>query len=462
MDKGLFIDRAIILRLLFEGGSSPLLSPAVTRLIRSAKPLFFDSSNMSAIIHRLKNIEHLGRGSYSEYRLPSLEDEANKGILPVIEKLLRLPAFHLSYEKYKQEIKSRDHAPAEILSYLFQLMLIARETGSEILLSRARISVLREVFKEIGVKFNEDSSDTLTTVKVTASQTTRLGLPAGSKHKSIRFIYADEQNHPDTATPLTVILTAIKEEYLAVRQLLEDLTDVEMNNTVYEKGKFFFDSRLICEVVIRECGPKTAVAAQETERAIQFFHPGLILFVGIAGSRKPKDFGIGDVIFPEKIYSYEGGKADKHAFYSRPEMQMVSYKLFELAKKERLKEDWKSILRSDGKQAKADVGIIASGDQLIEHMQSGIGNIISMHYNDASAVEMEGFGFLRAAARQGAANREMLFGVVRGISDILARDSDVSDADADRRPADNKHIAANNAAGFAFWLVYKFYSQTIN
>ena len=98
---------------------------------------------------------------------------------------------------------------------------------------------------------------------------------------------------------------------------------------------------ILLVISLRECGAKNTIAAQETERAIRNFKPSAIFFVGIAGSRKPKDFSLGDVIFPEKIYSYEGGKSEKNMFSSRPDLGGTSYTLLEIAKKERRKNDWK-------------------------------------------------------------------------------------------------------------------------
>ena len=119
------------------------------------------------------------------------------------------------------------------------------------------------------------------------------------------------QTNPIEALPTVVILTAIKEEYLAVREHLVQRVDATQKSTTYEAGVFEFKDKLVAKVIIRECGPKNTNAAQETERAIQYFAPNLILFVGIAGSRKPQNFSIGDVIYPTMIYSYEAGRSGK-------------------------------------------------------------------------------------------------------------------------------------------------------
>lgn len=276
-------------------------------------------------------------------------------------------------------------------------------------------------------------------------------VPALSKEQSLR-----------AGLPTVVILTAIQEEYMAVREHLNEIVDADRNDTAYEAGLFQLNHREIAKVVIRECGAKNTNAAQETERAIQYFKPDMILFVGIAGSRKPKDFAIGDVIFPEKVYSYEGGKSERESFLARPDNALMSYPLLEKAKKERKKDDWKILIRGDWQQeVKANIGIIASGEQVVEHYDSQIGKTLHNHFNDTSAVEMEGFGFGKAANRQGRETGNILIGVVRGISDIIEQSSSKKrkNKNEDRRPANAKVFASETAAAFAFWLILKTYEK---
>lgn len=259
--------------------------------------------------------------------------------------------------------------------------------------------------------------------------------------------------------PVVVILTAIIEEYLAVKQHLKNIVEVDENDTSYEAGVFEFNGIDIATIFIRECGAKNTTASQETERAIQNFKPDAMFFVGIAGSRKPKDLTIGDVIFPEKVYFYEGGKSEKDSFVSRPEVENMTFTLMETAKKERRKEDWKILIKGDWKQeVTANIGIIASGEQVVEHYNSGIGRILTEFYNDTSAVEMEGYGFAKAANRQGRETSNVLIGIVRGISDIIEQPSSTNEnIDADRRPSNAKQFASDTAAAFTYWLILKTY-----
>lgn len=270
------------------------------------------------------------------------------------------------------------------------------------------------------------------------------------------FTYAYQQRI--TNIPVVVILTAIKEEYSAIMKHLKNVSNKSINDTIYELGFFELNERVIAKIIVRECGPKNITASQETERAIQSFNPQVIFFVGIAGSRKPHDFTIGDVIFPDKVYYYEGGKSTEESFMSRPELVNMNYTLLELAKNESRKEDWKILLKDDWKKKgiKAGIGPIASGEQVVEHQFSEIGKIISEHYNDTSAIEMEGFGFAKAAIRQGRETSNVMIGIVRGISDIIEPAFvNITNNSNDKRPAHEKQFASATAAAFTFWLIYK-------
>lgn len=256
--------------------------------------------------------------------------------------------------------------------------------------------------------------------------------------------------------PKVVILTALKEEYIAVRSHLSNIQKITKEGTIYEIGYFKIEASIIAQVIIRECGAGTSIASQETERAILNFTPKVMFFVGIAGSRKPSDFKVGDVIIGRKIYSYEGGKAEKDQFLARPELESITYALNEVAKSERLSEDWKKLIKVEYCDSiKADLGVIASGNQLIEHYDSNVGQIIKNNYNDTAVIEMEGYAFAMAAKRQ---NEPPSVAIIRGISDIVKQGDEINVND-DRRPDNAKHLASHTAAAFTFWLIYKYYTN---
>jgi nucleoside phosphorylase len=242
-----------------------------------------------------------------------------------------------------------------------------------------------------------------------------------------------------------VILTAIPLEYLAVRKHLSGLTEItHQKGNVYEQGIFTGEYH-DWEIGIAEVGAGNNTCALQTERAINFFKPDVIIFVGVAGGIK--DVKLGDVVVAEKAYGYESGKVSTVGFLTRPVVGMSSFEISERAKAEAKKPDWKNRLpkRFRRKKLKAIAKPIAAGEKVVAEIRSDVFDLIFTHYNDTVAVEMEGSGFYSACH----ANGNLQFLIVRGISDLLVNKSET----------DNKgyqDIAARNASAFAFEVLYKF------
>ena len=244
-----------------------------------------------------------------------------------------------------------------------------------------------------------------------------------------------------------VILTALPVEYLAVRAHLQALQEeVHAQWKIYERGTFSANGQE-WEVGIVEIGAGNVGAALETERAIAHFKPDLILFVGVAGGIK--DVAIGDVVASTKIYGYESGKADER-FKPRPEIGLSAYNLVERARAEANKGDWLERLAVVPEmKPRVFVGPIASGERVIGSKESEIFKFIRASYNDAVAVDMEGFGFLQAAFAY--PNIQAI--VIRGISDLI-KDKNLKDpknGTEDQRQREASH----NASAFAFEVLAK-------
>ena len=238
-----------------------------------------------------------------------------------------------------------------------------------------------------------------------------------------------------------VILTALPVEYNAVKAHLTDLReDVHQKGTVYEIGTFEDWEILICET-----GPGNQTAAFETERAIQYFSPLVLVFVGVAGGIK--DTSLGDVVAATKVYGYESGKAEGKKFKTRPDVAQTAYDLEKRATAESKKEDWHN--RILGKMLEempnAIVKPIAAGEKVVASIRSDVFKFIKQEYSDAVAVEMEGRGCL-AAAR---ANADVSAMIVRGISDLI-QNKTTSDEEGWQQ------IASSNASAFAFEMLSKF------
>ncbi|UIE38585.1 HEAT repeat domain-containing protein [Leptodesmis sichuanensis] len=246
--------------------------------------------------------------------------------------------------------------------------------------------------------------------------------------------------------PCVAILTALPVEYLAVRAHLTDLhEETHPKGTIYERGKFAADGST-WDVGIVEIGAGNPGAALEAERAIAYFNPDVILFVGVAGGIK--DVALGDVVASTKVYGYESGKAEE-TFRPRPEVGLSAYGLEQRARAEARKTDWLQRLPSaPSPTPKVYVAPIAAGEKVVASTESEVFQFLRSNYGDAIAVEMEGFGFLDAAR----ANQQVSALVIRGISDLI-----YNKTEADKEGY--QKIAARHASAFAFETLAKYHPE---
>ena len=237
-----------------------------------------------------------------------------------------------------------------------------------------------------------------------------------------------------------VLLTAIEVEYMAVRNHLAGVHEETYLGTVYERGSFATE-KWLWEVGIGQIGAGNSASAAAVERAITYFHPEIILFVGIAGG--VKDVNIGDVVAATKAYGYESGKVVDTGFVARPEVGLSSHRLVERAKAEARKKTWLRRIPDYPHllmpEPRTFVGPIAAGEKVVASTNSDLFRFLQSHYNDTLAVEMEGRGFFEAAH----ANERTQALIIRGISDLIDNKSQY-----DRQGSQEK--AADHAAAFAF------------
>ena len=248
--------------------------------------------------------------------------------------------------------------------------------------------------------------------------------------------------------PLAVILTALPVEYLTVRKHLTDLKEeMHPQGTIYERGQFVRDNKP-WEVGIAEVGAGNAGAAVEAERALNYFKPDVLFFVGIAGGIK--DVDVGDVVAATKVYGYESGKVGENEFATRPAVGHSTYAVVQRAKSEARKGEWIKRIHGDT-SAKPQVFVapIAAGEKVIASRESELFQFLRTSYNDAIAVEMEGYGFLQAAFAY--PNIQTL--VIRGISDLI-EDKNADDP-VEGNEENRQERASQNASAFAFEVLSK-------
>lgn len=245
-----------------------------------------------------------------------------------------------------------------------------------------------------------------------------------------------------------VILTALRVEYQAVRAFLSNCEEVtHPKGKIYEHGSFTANGKS-WEIGIVWVGPGNVDAAIETERAIEYFEPQVVLFVGIAGGIN--DVDIGDVVAATKIYGYESGKDGDKEFKTRANIAQSSYALVERARAETLKSDWLQRLPNiPDPIPNVLVQPIATGEKVVGSTKSSTFNLLAGSYSDAVAVEMEGYGFSRAVY----AGTNVSSIVIRGISDLIDGKND----SAKYGPEPERHRkASEHASAFAFQILSKF------
>ncbi len=256
--------------------------------------------------------------------------------------------------------------------------------------------------------------------------------------------------------PRAVILTALPVEYLAVRSHLSDLQEkMHPQGTIYERGKFAANGQE-WEVGIVETGAGNAGAAVEAERAIAYFKPDVLIFVGIAGGIK--DVAIGDVVAATKVYGYESGKVGEQ-FFTRPAVGQSAYALVQRAKSEARKDEWLQRLISNlATQPRVFIAPIASGEKVVASRESELFKFLRASYNDAVAIAMEGFGILSAAF----AYPEIKAIVIRGISDLIKDKNEDSPESGQESEQIRQQKASDHASAFAFEILAKLPIEETN
>ncbi|MFG2571782.1 substrate-binding domain-containing protein [Streptomyces sp. NPDC048481] len=169
-------------------------------------------------------------------------------------------------------------------------------------------------------------------------------------------------------------------------------------------------------VHLAQVGMTNVVAALGTHGLLEVLRPDVALLVGIAGSLK-EDVPPGDVVVATKVYEIHGAKVTAAGRGARPDAVETSHALRQTALYARV-------------GAACHYKPIASGDVVLDAGDGDIRSRLESTYQDAVALEMEGFGFCMAAQRH---RTEAL--VVRGISDRADGGKGAADAGGGQQTA---------------------------
>jgi len=257
---------------------------------------------------------------------------------------------------------------------------------------------------------------------------------------SLRRIQLSVSSKKKNEMKTILIFTALDIEYNTVRNYLDNIEEVVFEDgTICEKGLY-----KNLEIYLRETGKGNYNSALSTDRILKILKPDTTLFIGIAGGIK--DVNVGDIVVGEKIYGYESGKAGKD-FQARPELGLSSFRLLERAKQEARKVEWKLSKQNVSKDCKVVIGNIAAGEKVVVDDTNQTYDLIRNNYNDAIALEMEGYGFMKAI-HENEISKKIL---IRGISDTLTNKQEMDGKNM-------QQVACDNAAAFSFHLIDKLIS----
>jgi nucleoside phosphorylase len=252
-----------------------------------------------------------------------------------------------------------------------------------------------------------------------------------------------------------LIVTALPLEMVEVRRFTKHVASCQSRDgNVFELGHFS-GTGSDWLVVVGESGAGNHQASQLVTHACSQFGPfELIALVGVAATRKSDDAPIGSVVAAEHVYWPYVGKYKDGELQGRPRDIPINRQLLGFVRKvardgrwhERLTPPYGGISPDHNDYPQpfpptARVAQIVSVESVSADIKSSLEAHITSDYQDATALEMEGYGAMFAAL-----NEETPCVVIRGISDDRAG----KDAALDKI---HQPIAAAHGAAFAYELL---------
>ncbi|WP_454648288.1 phosphorylase family protein [Bradyrhizobium liaoningense] len=249
-----------------------------------------------------------------------------------------------------------------------------------------------------------------------------------------------------------LVVTALPLEMVEVRRFTEHVASSQSRDGNVFELSHFSGTGSDWLVIVGESGPGNHQASQLVTHACSEFGPfELIVLVGVAATRKSDDAPIGSVVAAEHVYWPYVGKSKDGEFQGRPRDIPINRQLLGFVRKvardghwhERLTPPYGGISPDHKNYPQpfpptARVAQIVSVESVSADVKSPLEAQITRDYQDATALEMEGYGAMFAAL-----NEETPCVVIRGISDDRAG----KDPTLDKI---HQPIAAAHAAAFAY------------
>ena len=172
-----------------------------------------------------------------------------------------------------------------------------------------------------------------------------------------------------------LVLTALPEEYVAVRQRLGKGEELRGRGGARYLKATLSGVSIRWTAYVFEVGMGNASAASVIGTAVEELSADLVVFVGIAAGTKPDDHEHGDVVIADRVYNAHAGKFvtdqdGQPVFRSRPKGRDTAYPLVQLARQ--LARMPGRALGGAGRKPGITVGSIASTEAVIADQNSQI------------------------------------------------------------------------------------------
>ncbi|MEM1558390.1 MAG: pentapeptide repeat-containing protein, partial [Thermoproteota archaeon] len=247
-----------------------------------------------------------------------------------------------------------------------------------------------------------------------------------------------------------VIITAIQQEYDAVKKIFQLQDEKSLQNILYCYGELN-GYPIIC----MRCTDRGNISSNYlTTRIIQQLKPRYLILVGIAGGVIGRDnVQIGDIVFSSSVEYYQYVKRTEKG--ERRRVLQIAQPSPLLRKYAALVKNWWNRIKStrpDGKEwnvSKAIEGLILSGETIWDDPESEDLKRLLNEYDKALAFETEAGGVARAIYESESSSSGPPPGyiVIRGISDPVNKKGGPETREKWRTPA------AEAAAAFAYELI---------